>query len=165
MVQARVISQEEIEAIEAKGKKIKGRKEYRRLESVLLRAKEGKTAEEIAIILRIHPRTVEKHHDRYFTEGLAAFDAKKPGIQKGVPRYTTIETEKALFTELKEKAEQGEILKAGQIKPMYEKRIGRQIGKSMIYKVLKRNGWSKKEPRPGHPQGNEAEKEAFKKTS
>lgn len=165
MVQARVISQEEIAAIEAKGKKIKGRKEYRRLESVLLRAKEGKTAQEIALILRIHPRTVEKHHNRYFTEGLAAFDAKQPGIQKGALRYTTIEKEKALFTELKKKAEQGELLTAGQIKPVYEKQIGRRIGKSTIYKVLKRNDWSKKQPRPRHPQGNDAEKEAFKKTS
>jgi transposase len=165
MVKARVISQEEIETLEAKGNKIKTRKEYRRLESVLLRAKEGKTAEEIGVILKINPRTVEKHHRRYFEEGLAAFDAKKPGVQKGTPRHTTVETEKTLFSELKEKAQEGEILKAGQIKPMYEERIGRTIGKSTIYKILKRNRWSKKQPRPRHPEGNDAEKESFKKTS
>jgi len=156
MVQARAITQEEVELLKAHGKKIRGR-----LESVLLRAEEGKTAAEIAVILQINPRTVEKHHQRYFKEGLAAFEFKKPGLKAGVPRYTTLEAEKALFTELQEKAAQGDLLKAAQIKPLYEQRIGRALGKSTIYKILIRNRWSKKKPRPRHPKGNDEAKEDF----
>jgi transposase len=78
---AKASSQEEIETLEAKAHKIKGRKEYRRLQSVLLRAKDNKSPEEISQILGIHPRTVQKHHRRYFKEGLNAFNERKPGTQ------------------------------------------------------------------------------------
>ena len=163
MVQAREITPEEIELLEARGRKIKGRFEYRRLESILLRAKEGKTAKEIAVILKIHPRTVEKHHERYFKEGLAAFEAKSPG--KPGPRLMSDKEEKALFKTLEEKAEQGEWLKAAQIKPLYEEKVGKPVGESTIYKILHRNKWSKKQPRPKHPKADPQEQSLFKKTA
>lgn len=163
MVRAREITEEEIEILEAKGRKIKGRLEYRRLESVLLRAKEGKTAEEIAVILKIHPRTVEKHHERYFNEGLAAFEAKSHG--KPGPRLLSAEEERVLFTTLEEKAEEGKLLKAAQIKPLYEEKAGKPIGGSTIYKILYRNQWSKKRPRPKHPKADPQEQSLFKKTA
>lgn len=163
MAQARTITQEEIELLEETRKKLKGRVEYRRLESVLFRAKEGKSAKEIASILRIAPRTVEKHQARYFKEGLAAFEVKKPGPKAGIPRYTTLEDEKALFTELEEQAKQGEWLKATKIKSLYEKRVNRPLGKTTIYKIFARTGWSKKQPRPTHPKGSEEVRDEFKK--
>lgn len=162
MVQAREIPEEEVALLEAKGRRIKGRREYRRLESVLLRAKEGKTAEEIAVILKIHPRTVEKHHERYFKEGLAAFEAKSPG--KVGPRLMSAEEEKALFKTLEEKAQRGEWLNAAQVKPLYEEKAGKAIGESTIYKILYRNQWSKKRPRPKHPKGDPEAQSLFKKT-
>ena len=70
MVQAREISAEEVGLLEEKGRQIRGRREYCRLQSVLLRARNGKTAQEIAEILGIHRRTVEKHHQRYFEQEL-----------------------------------------------------------------------------------------------
>src|SRR5437588_9841295 len=103
MNKIREFTAEEIELLEEKAKKIKGRLEYRRLESVLLRARDGKTSEEIAEILKIHPRTVEKHHQRYFQEGLAAFEPKNPGPPLGVPRFMSVEEEKALFKTLEER--------------------------------------------------------------
>ncbi|MEM0951628.1 MAG: hypothetical protein AAGI66_05730 [Cyanobacteria bacterium P01_H01_bin.74] len=36
------------------------------MENVLLRAKENKTAEEIAVILEIAPKILQKHRTRYF---------------------------------------------------------------------------------------------------
>jgi transposase len=161
LVQARVITSEEIAALESKGKKIKGRREYRRQQSVLLRAKEGKTAEEIGKILNIHPRTVEKHHQRYFEEGLQAFEEKK-GSPKG-PRLLSAEAEKALLKNLEAKAAQGQLLTGFQIKEEYEREVGRPVALSTIYVVLERNGWSKKHPRPRHPQGDEEAKSLFKK--
>lgn len=161
MAQARAIRLEEIAALEAKGEKIKGRREYRRLQSVLLRAKEGKTAEEIAEILNIHPRTVEKHHQQYFKEGLQAFEAKKTG-PKG-PRLLSAEAEKALLNDLESRAAQGQILSGFEVKEAYERAVGQPVALSMIYVVLHRNGWSKKHPRPRHPKGDEEAKSLFKK--
>lgn len=161
MVRARVITDEEIAALEARGEKIKGRREYRRLQSVLLRAKEGKTAEEIAGILNIHPRTVEKHHRRYFEEGLQAFKVQKTG-PKG-PRLLSAEAEKELLKKLELKAAQGGILTGEQVRKAYEREAGQPMALSTIYVVLQRNGWSKKRPRPRHPQGDEEAKSLFKK--
>lgn len=163
MVLGKVISRAEIEILEAYGKKIKGRREYRRLQSILLRAKEGKSAEEIAQILGINPRTVQKHHRRYFEEGLKAFDSNKPGPRG--PRLLNFEEEAALLESLKEQAAKGQVLKAGQIKPLYEEKAGRPCSLGTIYVVLKRNRWNKKQPRPRHPKGDEEGKSLFKKTT
>lgn len=161
MVQARTITKEEIAALEARAEKIKGRREYRRLQSVLLRARDGKTAEEISEILDIHPRTVEKHHQRYFEEGLQAFELQKTG-PKG-PRLLSKEAEQALLKSLETKAAQGQILTGFQVKEEYERAVGQPVALSTIYVVLERNAWSKKRPRPRHPKGNPDEQTLFKK--
>jgi len=77
---ARQISEKEIEELEEKAPKIKTRREYKRFQSVLLRVKEGKTSDEIGLLLQIHPRTARKHYRRrYLQEGLTAFDSNKAG--------------------------------------------------------------------------------------
>lgn len=162
MTQARNITQKEIEELESVEKRIKSKKEYRRLQSVLLRAKFGMTAIEIAVILGIHSRTVEKHHERYFKEGLSLFTDKKPGPVPGSPLSTT-EQEKVFFQELEEKAKKGELLKATQIKPLYEQLVGKTVGLTTIYNLLHRNDWSKQQPRPEHPKGDKEAQENFKK--
>lgn len=160
---ARQISQKEIEELEAQAPKIKGRREYRRLQSVLLRAKENKSPEEIAEILGIHPRTVQKHHQRYFREGDKAF---KQGITgpKG-PLLLSEAQEVELFNSLKTEAAEGQLMNATKIKSRFEEKVGKPCAKSTIYVVLKRNGWSKKQPRPRHPKGDEEAKQVFKKTT
>ena len=159
---ARAISNEQIEALEAIAQKIKGRREYRRLQSVLLRAKENKSPEEIGQSLGLHPRTVQKHQQRYFKEGLSAFKEGVPG-PKG-PRLLSREAEAELLESLKEKASRGEVLRACEIKPLFEEKAGKTCSYFTIYAVLKRNKWSKKQPRPRHPKGCEEAKSLFKKT-
>jgi transposase len=159
---AQVISQEEIEALEVKALKIKGRKEYRRLQSVLLRGKESKSPEAIGKELGLHPRTVQKHHQRYFKEGLAAFEAKKTGPTG--PRLLNAEEEATLFESLKAVAAEGQLVNAGKIKALFEEKTGKPCASSTIYVVLRRNQWSKKQPRPRHPKGCEEAKRLFKKT-
>jgi transposase len=161
-MQARLINKDEIVELERLSKKIKGRREYCRLQSVLLRARDGKTAKEIAILLNLNKRTVEKHHERYFKEGLSAFEAKSPG--KSGPRLFTKEEEKALLENLESKSCQGEIIAAFQVKEAAEQQLGKKIALGTVYLLLHRNGWRKVKPRPRHPKGDNAEKEVFKKT-
>jgi transposase len=158
---AKPISQEEIEALEVRAPRIKGRKEYRRLQSVLLRAKENKSPEEIGKILGIHPRTVQKHQQRYFQQGLRAFESGVPG-PKG-PRLLKKEEEAALFESLQEEAATGQLLNATKIKIRFEEEAGKTCARSTIYLAIHRNQWSKKQPRPRHPKGDEEAKTTFKK--
>lgn len=159
---AKPISKEEIEALEARAPKIKGRKEYRRLQSVLLRAKENKSPEEIAQILGIHSRTVQKHQQRYFVEGMKAFEPGKPG-PKG-SRLLNPAQESELFESLKEEAAQGQLVNASTIKARFEEKVGRPCASSTVYLAIHRNQWSKKQPRPRHPKGDDEAKRLFKKT-
>jgi transposase len=161
-MRVRLISEQEVAELERLSKKIKGCREYCRLQSVLLRARDGKTAKEIAILLNLNKRTVEKHHERYFKEGFSAFVAKKPG--KSGPRLFTREAEKALLENLESKSCQGEIIAAFQIKEAAEQQLGKKIALGTVYLLLHRNDWRKVKPRPRHPKGNDAEKEVFKKT-
>lgn len=159
---AKAISQSQIDELEARAPKIKGRREYRRLQSVLLRAKDNKTPEEIGKILGIHPRTVQKHQQRYFSEGMEAFETKKPG-RKG-PECLTVEQEKELFEQLKEQAAQGQLVNIRVIRIEFEAKAGKPCSKNSVYRAIHRNKWSKKQPRPRHPKGDKSAKALFKKT-
>ena len=164
MVRAREISPEEIEVLEATEKSIKGRREYVRLKSVLLRVRQGKTAKEIGDVLGLHPRTVEKHQERYFKEGLKAFEPKKPGPKKGEgPRLMSQEQEQAVLEKLESQASQGQVLKGAQVKEAIEKELGKTVALRTSYRILHRNGWRKQSPRPKHPKGDDEAKRLFKK--
>ena len=164
MVRAREISPEEIEVLEATEKSIKGRREYVRLQSVLLRARQNKTAKEIGKVLNLHPRTIEKHHEQYFKEGISAFEPKQPGPKQGEgPRLMSQEQEQAVLEKLESQASQGQVLKGAQVKEAVEKELGKTIGLTTSYTILHRNGWRKQSPRPKHPKGDDEAKVLFKK--
>jgi len=162
MRHAKPISQEEIDALEAKAPKINSRKAYRRLQSVLLRAKDNKSPEAIAEILGIHPRTVQKHQQRYFKEGMKAFEDGIPGRKQAVLLKPSEEVE--LFQSLEAEAAEGKLLNAKLIWIRFEEKAGKSCSKNTIYRAIHRNKWSKKQPRPRHPKGDESAKALFKKT-
>jgi len=158
------VAEEEIEKLEALSKQLKGKTEYRRLQCVLLRVKYRKSVDEIAEMLQINCRTVYKHQERYRREGLAAFEALKPGAPEG-PRLLTSAEEKALLQWLEAKAGEGQLLTGTQVKQALEDKLGRPVGLSTVYVFLHRNDWSKQQPRPRHPKGDEEAKGLFKKTT
>jgi transposase len=162
MFLGRKLSEEELRLLEAKDAVIQTRREAKRLQSVLLRAKEGLSASEIGKRLGLHPRTVQKHQSRYFKEGLKAFDCNKTGTRG--PRLLSAEQEIALLETVREKAAAGQLLKAEQIKPLLEEKAGKACCLGSVYLLLKRNGWTKKQPRPRHPKGDDEAKSLFKKT-
>jgi transposase len=152
----------EIEQLEVLGKSLKGKTEYRRLQCVLLRVKYHKDVDEIAEMLQIHRRTVYKHQERYRQEGLKAFEARKVGSPEG-PRLMSSEEEKAVLQSLEEKAGRGQLLTGGQVKEALEEKLGKPVALSTVYVFLHRNAWSKQQPRPRHPKGDEKAKSLFKK--
>jgi transposase len=160
--QTRPLTEADIQALEAIEQSIKGRREHRRFLSVYYRAKEGLTADIIALRLGIHPRTVEKHHQRYFKEGVAAFNPKSTGPQE--PRLMSQIDEILLFESLKTEAMTGQFVNTSVIKSRFEEKAGKSCATSTIYVVIRRNNWSKKQPRPRHPKGDDEAKCLFKKT-
>jgi len=111
----------EIQQLEELSKRLKGKREYRRLQSVLLHLNHKKNVDEIADLLQIHRRTVYKHLRRYRKEGLATFEARKPGLKEG-PHLLSSEEEKSLLKGLEAQADEGQLLTGGQLKKVYEEK-------------------------------------------
>lgn len=78
--------------------------------------------------------------------------------------YLSWEQEQQLIESFKEKARKGHIATAKEIKLAYEQKIGHQVHKTTIYRLLERHQWHKIVPRPSHPQENPQVQEEFKKT-
>ena len=154
----------QIEALELLAKQAKGKLEYRRIQSVLLREKLGKDVEDIAEMLHLHKRTVYKHCERYEKEGISAFEPKTPGPKQGEgPRLMSQEQEQAVLEKLESQASQGQVLTGAQVKTAIEQELGKTIGLTTSYTILHRNGWQKQSPRPKHPKGDDEAKVLFKK--
>ncbi len=93
--------------------------------------------------------------------GLLEIKAKKQG---GNHRNLTVEEEIEFLAVFVEKAEAGKIVEVSEIIKAYEKLIGRSVGKSVVYRMLHRQGWRKIMPRNKHPQkANDEDVEAYKK--
>ena len=124
----------QIEALELLAKEAKGKLEYRRIQSVLLREKFGKDVEDIAEMLHLHKRTVYKHCERYEKEGLKAFEPKRSGPKQGEgPRLMSQEQEQAVLEKLESQASQGQVLTGAQVKEAVEKELGKTIGLTTSY--------------------------------
>ncbi len=143
-------------------KKAKGRPEFQRIQSVLIRATLGSTAAEIARLLGWSVATVHVIHSRWAKEGDAIFDLKAKGGRHH--QYLTLEEEASFLQPFLAKAEAGGILNAQEIKAAFEARVGRIVAKTTIYRLLARQGWRKIAPRPRHPKADPAAQAAFKKT-
>ena len=141
---------------------IKSRRAYKRWRGVCLTLIDQKPDDVVSAELGIHPRTLQKHQKRYRDEGLAAFEDKPKGTTG--PRLLTAEQEAAFFAQQAEAAQAGQMLRASQLHDEYATVAGRRCCLGTIYLALKRNGWSKKAPRPRHPKGDEEAKTLFKKT-
>jgi len=63
------------------------------------------------------------------------------------------------------KASVGQILTFKDIKKEVETKLNKEVSDDYIWDLFKRCGWSKKEPRPKHPQQNLVAQEDFKKNS
>ncbi|MBX3240327.1 MAG: winged helix-turn-helix domain-containing protein [Chitinophagaceae bacterium] len=77
----------------------------------------------------------------------------------------SVEEEAGLFNGFEQKAAQGLIKTANDIRAIVETKVGKKVSYDYLWDLLNRNGWKKKMPRPHHPKRNIAEQQAFKKNS
>jgi transposase len=156
------LSPEAIEQLQHHEPFIKSRRAYKRWRGVCLTLIEAKPLDEVATALALNPRTLQKHQKRYRDEGLSAFADRSTG-RRG-PRLLTAEQEAAFFCEKEKEANAGEIVRGTSLYSDYVGLLDKPCCLMTLYNALKRNGWSKKAPRPRHPKGDDEAKTLFKKT-
>lgn len=119
-------------------------------------------SQEIADHLSVSISLVHKTISEYNRYGAASIDTKGKGGR--YHSYLTSKEEQIFMEGFISQAQKGQIATAGQIKEAYEKRIGKNVHKTTIYRLLDRNGWRKVVPLPHHPQKDRQAQEDFKKT-
>ena len=121
-----------------------------------------RAAAEIALHTGTSKRTVHQVVSDYNRMGAAAIET--PGKGGRHHSYLSLEEEKEFLEPLIEQASKGVITTATRIKQEFEKQVGESVDKSTIYRLLKRQGWRKRMPRPCHPSADPEAQAAFKKT-
>lgn len=137
--------------------------EYQRIQCVLIRATLGSTAGQIAQLLGWSTATVHVLHSRWASEGDAVFDVQGRGGRRH--QHLSPDQEAALLAPFVERADAGGMLTVAEIARAYQKRTGKSVAPSTIYRLLERHGWRKVVPRPRHPKADVAAQAAFKKTA
>ncbi len=151
-----------IERLADRLKQAEGRPEFQRIQCVLIRATLGSTAAEIAQLLGWSTATVHVIHSRWAKEGDAIFELKGRGGRRH--QHLSHEQEAQVLAPFLARACAGGVLQVAQIQGAYEKRVGKTVVPSTIYRMLDRHGWRKVVPRPRHPKADMAAQAAFKKT-
>ncbi len=77
----------------------------------------------------------------------------------------SFDEEQALLAPFLQKAQEGGVLIVTPIKSAYEKKMGRTVAESTIYRMLARHNWRKLAPDTRHPKGDPVLQEEYKKNS
>lgn len=136
--------------------------ELRRIQCVFLRAAEGKSAEEIAPMVGLHPGSVWRIWSLYMKEGDAALLGEKRGRARG-NAHLTLEEERDILMSFLKKAGHGQLLTVRRVHAAVCQKIGRAVDPSITYRMLHRHGWRKITPLPTHPRGNGRKRERFRR--
>jgi len=151
-----------ISELDSLAKTITGKWEYRRLQSILLRLKFNKSFQDIAALLNIHPRTVQKHWYRFKTEGIRAFESQR-SLAGRKPLFSQDELNQTL-QELQPLSNDGQLLSIKHIQTHLQEKTGKRATSTTVWKAVKRMKWSKQRPRPVHPKSDKEAQSLFKKT-
>jgi transposase len=143
-------------------KEAQSKAEYQRIPCVWLRAALGLRAIQIATALGWQVGSVRQVHSDYLRHGEAVLRSKPSGGRHH--QNLTMEQEKELLLPFLAQAEAGGVLVVAPVQAAYEAAVGRPVHHSVVYRALHRHGWRKIVPRPRHPKGDEAVREAFKKS-
>ena len=134
--------------------------EQKRLLCIKLKIENNMNSEEIAEIIGYTSASVRRLLLNYYHKGLESILWKK---KTGNRRNLALEEEKELIKPFLEFADQGKMLIITDIQKSYEERVGHEVPKSTIYRMLKRQGWRKIMPRSKHPKSKPEEFDAYKK--
>jgi transposase len=136
--------------------------EFKRYQALHLRVNEGMTVAKIASVTRLAESTIHNLHSTCRKHGLSAVVPKRKGGR--YRSYLSVEEEKALLRAMEPQAKRGGIVEVSKIHRAMEEKVGGEVAKNTVYRLLHRHGWRKIAPRPKHPKGDASAQAAFKKT-
>lgn len=164
MGKKRVYKEVEVMGLRKALEESKDKTESRRILTVKAKAEFGMSNEVISKLFGYSKFTVRDIIGKYNKGGLVGIISK--GNRGGRRNENmTIESEKEFLAGFESSSKNGKIATVAAIKAEYETKVGKEVPKSTITRLLARHGWRKILPRPYHPKRNiEAQKE-YKKTS
>jgi transposase len=135
--------------------------ELKRFLCLWMRAEQGLPTTAIAMATGFHEATVRIIQRDFIDRGMDAIIGVGSG---GRRRQLMAPDEEAAFLKgFYKAARDASLLTVGAVKAALEKKLGRQVHQSTVYRMLERNGWRKVVPRPSHPEQSKEAVEAFKK--
>ena len=120
--------------------------EFRRVQCVYLREQYGYSSQKIAEMTSYHPATVRRIQSEYRKYGMAALSPKPKGGR--YHQNLSFEDEQVFVAKLGIEAEDGQLPDISEIQLAYEEKVGRPVGKSTVYALLRRHHWRKVVARP-----------------
>ena len=120
--------------------------------------RQGRTMGEVATLVGVHYRTVQRWVDWYRQGGLAEVCTRRGG-GRGQPGFLTAEQAAAVQAEVAI----GTFHTAGEVRHWIAERFGVRYGRKGIYSLLARLDCRPKVPRPLHAKADLAAQEAWKK--
>ena len=150
-----------LDQVKEQMKGTKDPKQLQRWRIVYTALLQPRKAEEIAESVGVSKSLVQKIISRYNKYGVRSIEIKASGGR--YHEYLTREEEKQFLFPFFEHAEKGELVTTESIFLAYQERVGHHVHETTIYRLLKRHGWRKVQPRPRHPKANKQVQETFKK--
>ncbi len=144
-------------------RQVKSKGDFQRVQCVWLRASLGLNHLQVAQAVGWSDSRVKQIWSEYFKSGEGALLRSGRGGRRR--QNLTLQEEQELLEGFIPTASQGGVLVVDQIKAAYERRLGRSVPRSTVYRMLARHGWRKLAPRPHHPKNDPALAQAFKKNS
>ena len=124
---------------------------------------EPRSAKSIALHTGVSVPTVRAVISRYNRYGPVALDTPGKGGRRN--QHLSLADEATFLAPFFERAAKGQVATRHEIQAALEARLGCSVHHSVVYRLLHRHGWRKLAPRSRHPKADDAEQEAFKKTS
>jgi transposase len=138
--------------------------ELRRAQAVVLPLEYGFSMERTAAIIGVSKGWASQLRTKFIRTGGAASGKKR--LRGGRRRENmSYDEEKAFLAPFMEKAAQGGILVAGEVKQELDSRLGRSTALASAYNLLHRHGWRKLAPDTRHPKADREAQEEWKKNS
>ena len=120
------------------------------------------TADEIGTATLFTARNVGYIFADYRKHGLEGLEDRRGGRHR---ENLTYAQESEFLAPFEQDSQSGSIVTASKIKKAYEKKVGKKVAESTIYRILNKHGFRRIVPYRRHKKADKEEQEAFKKTS
>jgi|ERR1035437_11198014 transposase len=124
-----------------------------------------KTAKEYGSFLGVSEYKVYRIVQLYNKLGKDFDKGMNWGGRRDTNAFLSFEEEENLIESIRQRAKEGKVLVAKDIKKVVEEKVGEEVSDDYLWDLLKRHKWKKKSPRPYHPKKNQESQDEFKKNS